>query len=441
MKKVLMIARAFPPFLPVGHSIRVVKFIRYLPELGWLPVVLTVDDQQEYETMRKVGSETLLSEIHPQVKIYRTAAGEPSLKFLENERIFGQQSWLTRVIVKILGGARRRVFRNLFLPDRYLAWLPFAVRRGRQIMRTDGIDVIFATCPPYSAVLVGACLKLLTDKPLVLDFRDDWIDTPWYCSKSAITRWIERRLEAWAVNNADKVILVTEWSQKAFRARYPSQPSDKFIFISNGCDLEDFIGLSSDKITSLNSKFTIVHAGSLNVSAVGGRSPAGVFQAIQKIRQELPELKEKINIKFAGDLPEEFRKLADEMGLSDVVQGLGHLPHADVLRLIQSADLLLAINYENWSTLIPGKIYEYWAVGGPPILLLSCPGAAANFVEQHSLGFAVDPSDVTGIEQAILTVYRQIVSGMPFRVSTAGIEVFDRQALSCKLVQVLSMVI
>jgi len=217
MKKVLMIARAFPPFRSVGHSIRVVKFIKYLPALGWLPVVLTVDDQKEYETMRKVGSETLLSEISPQVKIYRTTAGEPSLKFLEKEREFSQRNWLTRAIVKVLGGARRWSIRNILLPDRYYTWLPFTVRGGRQIVRSEGIDVIFATCPPHSVVLIGACLKLLTGTPLILDFRDDWIDTPWYHSKPALFRLIDRRLESLAVKAADKVILVTEWSQKAFR--------------------------------------------------------------------------------------------------------------------------------------------------------------------------------------------------------------------------------
>ena len=128
------------------------------------------------------------------------------------------------MIVKVLGGARRWAFRNIFLPDRYLTWLPFAVRRGRQIVRSEGIDVIFATCPPHSALLVGAVLKLLTGKPLILDFRDDWIGTPWYHSKPAIIRMIERRMESWVVKIADKVILVTEWSKKAFHERYPTEP-------------------------------------------------------------------------------------------------------------------------------------------------------------------------------------------------------------------------
>jgi len=179
----------------------------------------------------------------------------------------------------------------------------------------------------------------------------------------------------------------------------------------------------------------------LNVSKSWGRSPAGLFQAIQHILQQQPELAEKLSLVFAGDLPEEYRQLAEEMDLSGVIQELGYLPHDEVLLLTKSAGLLLAINYDGWSTLIPGKLYEYWAVGGPPILLLSCPGAAASFVEQHSLGLAVEPSNLTGIEQAILSVYHHSKTAAPLRVSTAGIEVYDRQALTRKLAQVLSMVI
>ena len=102
MRRVLMLAYVFPPFWSVGGSIRVVKFIKYLPALGWLPSVLTINDQKEYETMRKVGSDTLLPDIPQQVKIYRTFAGEPSLEFLEKEKRFGQRNWLAAVIVKVM---------------------------------------------------------------------------------------------------------------------------------------------------------------------------------------------------------------------------------------------------------------------------------------------------------------------------------------------------
>lgn len=143
-----MIAHVFPPFGSVGHSIRVVKFVKYLPALGWLPVVLTIDDQREYMDHRKQGSESLLSDIPKEVSIYRTATGEPSLEYLEKERKFGQWNWLTRVIVKVLGGARRWAFRNLLLPDWHVAWLPFALRWGQQIVRRGGNRCHLCHMPP-----------------------------------------------------------------------------------------------------------------------------------------------------------------------------------------------------------------------------------------------------------------------------------------------------
>ncbi len=439
-KKVLMVAHVFPPFRSVGHSIRVVKFVKYLPFFGWQPAVLTIDDGKEYEDYLKEGSESLLSEISPDIHIHRANAGEPSLDYLQKEKAFGQRNLLTALIVKILGGSRRWTFRNLALPDKRVVWLPFAVKLGLDVVKAEGVDVIFATCPPHSATMVGAFLKLLTGKPLVLDFRDDWIDTPWHQSMPSITQSVERRLERWVVGIADKVILVTEWSRSSFVKRYPSQPSDKFILIPNGCDLAEFTIEKPKMDAGRNSKFTIMHTGSLNDSNNWTRSPAGLFRALHQILAEQPDVAENIVIAFTGSLPEGHRRLAQELGLSGVVKELGFLPRDEWAQQMNASDLLLVINYDGFSTLIPGKIYEYWAIGGAPILLLGCPGAASDFIEEHNLGFTADPYDMEGIKQTILDVYRQSRTGSPLKIKADGIEAFDRRALTSRLAQVLSLV-
>lgn len=436
MKKVLIVSRAFPPFFPVGYSIRAAKFIKYLPALGWLPSVLTVDEDKEYETLRRVGSEALLSEIPEGVAIHRTYPGEPSVEYLEKEKRFGKKNRLAGLVAKLLGSARRWLFRSL-LPDRQLTWLPFAVQAGRRIIKQDRVNLIFATCPPFSDALIGACLKLLTGKRLVLDFRDDWIETPWYYSKPFPIRAVESLMERWAVSLADKVILVTEWSRKAFVARYPSQSAEKFIFIPNGCDLKDFEAVRAMK-APLNPKFRIVHAGSLNDSKLWARNPRGFFQAICRILEKQPQLAGRISLEFAGDFTGNHREMAREMRLSDMVVEHGHLKHADVLRLMKSADLLMAMNYEGFATLIPGKIYEYWAVGNAPILFLSCKGAGQELIEARDLGMTVAPDDVEGIERAIQTIFDRYASGKPVKVNPSGIEEYDRKALADKLARILS---
>jgi glycosyltransferase involved in cell wall biosynthesis len=440
VKKVLVIARVFPPFHPVGFSIRIVKFIKYLPASGWCPSVLTIKDGNEYEFDRRQGSATMLSEIPPEVSIYRTAAGEPSLELLRKVRAFGEQNWLTSLIIGVLGKVRRRICHRMFAPDHTVAWLPFAVAGGWKVLRREKIDVVLATCPPYSATLVGAWLKLLTGKSLLLDVRDDWIGTTEYYAKGLIRRRVESRMERWVVRVADKIVLTTEASRNSFLERYPDQPDHKFVVIPNGCDLEEFAALKSLMISRDHRKFTIVHAGSLIDSGPWTRSAAALFRAVRGIVEEEPAVADNLRLIFAGDFSPSHRRLADELGLAGVIEEKGYLSHDEVLRVMSSADLLVAIATEGRPTAIPGKIYEYWAVGGPPILLLSEAGAASELMEHYELGITVEPGNVLGIQEAILRVYRRSQSPTPLRVASAGIESHDRKALTSQLALLLSAV-
>ncbi|WP_119069584.1 glycosyltransferase [Aggregatilinea lenta] len=434
VKKVLMIAYVFPPFFSVGGSIRVVKFIKYLPGLGWLPRVLTIDDRHEYDTQRKQGSETLFPDIPDEVMIYRTSAGEPSVEFLERGRHAREKSKIAALAINTLRGMRNFARKYLLMPDEYLAWLPIAVRSGRNVIRRDNIDVIFATVPPHSVTLTASLLRWLTRKPLVLDYRDDWIDTPWFKNKPWFKRFIERRLEWWVVRSASRVILVTEYSRDEFIRRYPRQSKDKFVFIPNGVDLVDF-SAAKDIPTghAPGEDFTVVHAGLLSVAGGWHRNPRPLFTALKNLQVQHPELQGKLKMVFTGRLPETYQEMVREMGLSDTVQEVGHLPQPEFIKLLKGSDLLLTINYDGFATLIPGKIYEYWAIGGPSILLLSVPGAASELLDKYGLGLTASQHDADAIADAIYQVYQRREAGEPMHASLDGIEQYDRRTLAEKL--------
>ncbi|MDZ7796361.1 MAG: hypothetical protein U5N56_04640 [Candidatus Marinimicrobia bacterium] len=71
MKKVLIITYYWPPAGGPGVQ-RMLKFARYLPEFGWEPVILTVENG-EYPAR----DETLLSEVPGNIRVYRTRSFEP----------------------------------------------------------------------------------------------------------------------------------------------------------------------------------------------------------------------------------------------------------------------------------------------------------------------------------------------------------------------------
>lgn len=440
-RRVLMLAYVFPPFFSIGGSIRAVKFIKYLPSLGWLPTILTIDDTKEHESQLRQGSEELLADIPQDVRIRRTASGEPSVELLERGRKARERSKLAAMLVNSLRGIRSAMGRYLLIPDEQITWLPFALRLGLRIVSEERVDVLFATCPPHAVAVIASTLKKVSGKPLVLDFRDDWIDTPRYRQKPLFVQWVERRLERWAVTTADRVITVSEWSQREFLHRYGDQRKEKFVFIPNGCDLSDFVLNKGGLGNAVHPCFTIVHAGLLTDAEDWTRSPASLFRALARILDTCPEIAAKIDVVFTGHLPKSYRDMADSMGLTATVRESGHLAQDAFLKLMRGADLLLTINYDGFATLIPGKIYEYWAVGSAPILLLSCPGAAQELVERRGLGMAVAPSDVEGIMGCILSAYRRREAGDPMKIATSGIERYDRRRLAEELARTLDNVV
>ncbi len=71
MKKVLFITYFWPPSGKASLHWPL-KIIKYLPEFGWRPSVLTVKEDTFYQK-----DETLLKEISPDLKVVKTGTLEP----------------------------------------------------------------------------------------------------------------------------------------------------------------------------------------------------------------------------------------------------------------------------------------------------------------------------------------------------------------------------
>ena len=87
MKRVLIIAYHFPPARSAGIY-RPLKFAKYLPDLGWEPVILTVKNYSS-----EIQDKSLLAELSDNTKIYRAFSIE--LQRLENwafRKLFKRES-------------------------------------------------------------------------------------------------------------------------------------------------------------------------------------------------------------------------------------------------------------------------------------------------------------------------------------------------------------
>jgi hypothetical protein len=197
-------------------------------------------------------------------------------------------------------------------------------------------------------------------------------------------------------------------------------------------DLEDFPQPIIPNLSQSQTLFTIVHAGLLTVAQDWQRSPEAVFKAMTKIIEQEPEAGHQMRLIFTGSLPQIYRSRVAELGLKNVIE-TGYLPKPEFIKLLQHADVLLSINYAGFSTLVPGKIYEYWAVGGPPILSISSPGAAQQLIDRHNLGVSLDFDKEEKIASTLLDFYHRRQAGKPIRICREGIEAYGRHSLAKQL--------
>ncbi len=427
MKKVLLVCYYFPP-MGMGGTQRSAKFVKYLPAFDWEPIVLTVKDVKYYALDNTLlddvkGSEIIRTESLDPLRLLRrfgrSADAEP-----DNSSTSHQQS-------KILNFFNRFFISWCCLPDSKILWLPFLLIAALKKIQQHKIDIVYSSSPPHSAHLAGLILKLLKKIKLVVDFRDDWSGGESQPSPTRLHDFFNRLLEKMVLKSADAVISMCDpLTETLFRKSGRWQERDKFITLTNGYDSEDFVRLIHEPLAE---KFSITHCGSISKVS----DPEPFLRALAMLLAERPELTEKIQVKFIGtDLFGRLSWLINKYQLQDSISPVTYLSHAEALKkIMQSHVLLLSINKTSQEEIITSKVFEYLA-SGKSILLISKAGAVAKMINTLNRGTVVNPENIAGIKEAILSYYQNYENKrLPF-VDPLSDNQFDRKLITGQLAEV-----
>ena len=410
-KKILVIAYYFPPSNGAGVH-RTLRFVKFLPEFQWKPVVLTIkEDFYAFSQPIDLGT---YQKIPKEIKVYRTALLRPfvflikirdKIKGIKSQQISKSQEEKKQKIQNqkdLLYSLKNFIDNLLNTPDSEIGWLPFAIPKGLQLLRKENIKIIYTTSPPHSTHLIGLCLKILAFRPWVVDFRDPWARRPWGSeeNKKSLRYKFQIFLEKLVVRFADKVILNTESMRQEFRKYYSGYSPKKFITITNGFDPDDFIGIDIQSKKD-NNKFTITHAGSLYRK----RNPRLFLEAIAQLQKEGIIHSDNFQVNLVGKISEEFNveSLIQELNIEKLISLIPPVSHKESLLFLANSDILLIIQPETVLQ-IPGKIFEYIYLK-KPILALTGNGATAKLVTENGLGIVVNADNVEQIENGILELY------------------------------------
>ena len=422
MKKVLIITYYWPPS-GGGGVMRWLKMSKFLPELGWQPIIYTPENPDP-----SVIDKSLLKEIHPEIIELKTPIWEPYdfYRILTGKKSgtkfkagyiseASEGNWKSRLSVFIRG--------NLLIPDPRKFWIKPSVKYLSKYLKENPVDLIISTGPPHSMHLIALGLKRKYDIPWIADFRDPWTDIDFY-HKLKLTRLADKRhktLEKMVLLTADHVVTVSPGCAKDLE-RIAHR---KIEVIYNGFDPTDYDFVKSGK----DKTFTISHFGAFNKD----RNPASLWIALNQLSVANTDFRKLLRIQLIGQTDESIIKDINKNNLSENLVLQEHLPHQQGLEeLSKSQVLLLPLNdAPNVKGILPGKMYEYMALRRPILALGPTDADYAGILRETNAGIPLNFDDVKGIKETLQN-YFQLFQENKLEVESGAYEKYSRKNLAAK---------
>lgn len=423
MKKILIITYYWPPAGGPGVQ-RWLKFVKYLPDFGFQPIIYTPENPTY-----QMRDENLLSEIPENLQILRTPITEP-YKFAE---IFSKKHTQTIssgiIAEQDKQGALQKfllyIRGNFFVPDARILWKKPSVKFLKEFLLREKIETVITTGPPNSMHLIAMELKKTLPIKWVADFRDPWTKM-WYFDQLKLTNQTRKKhekLEQQVLQTADQVITTTKTVQQEFR-----QLTDKPVHvITNGYDLSP----ASEK--KRDSVFSLSHIGSF----FSLKNLSGLWQAIRELIDENDDFKKLFKLRLIGKNNPELTAELKRYDLWNHTEDLGYLSHSEVIEQQEkSSVLLIQYTHEEIKGIIPGKLFEYMRAGRPILGVGPKNWEVKKIIDETQTGHCFSFEEKDAIKSVLKTYFDAYLKD-DLQIEPVGIQQYHRRNLTGKLAELL----
>lgn len=420
--QVLLFSYYWPPSGGAGVQ-RWLKFCKYLPEFNIKPIVVTVDERYasypllDNSFLKDISSELQLikTKSFEPLNYYQKLSGRKQVPFagFANET---NENWKHEVSRFIRG--------NFFIPDARRGWNSYALKAGRELLAQQKISTIITTSPPHSSQLIG--LKLKEKYPLnwIADLRDPWTDIYYYkkMNHTFFARQLDLRYEREVLEQADKIVVVSEFIKNLFLEKSKAIDADKIYVIPNGYDEEDFTAKNSAR---KNDKILISYNGTLSADY-----PVKPF--IEAFSLVLNENKtQDITIQFTGSVSEDVQQYIKQT-IPDNCTFNPHVPHKESVSILLQSDILLLLipDVANNEGILTGKLFEYLASENPIICIGPKHGNAAAIIEQCKSGATFENNEIAEIAACLKVLILKLQKQESIKINNALNKQYSRKNLS-----------
>jgi len=422
-RRVLVIAYYWPPAGGSGVQ-RFLKFVKYLREYGWEPVVY-VPENADYPVL----DTKLLSDVPENLEVIKQPIWEPFTLY----KMFTGKGKNAKMSINLTTHDKKPGLKenislwirgNIFIPDAKTFWIKPSVNFLTEYLKKNPVEAMVTTAPPPSLQVIGLQLHRKLNIPWVADFRDPWTEIDYY-AELKLSAWADakhKRLEKEVLTEANVVVSVGPTMNEMFGRKVKRD----YEVITNGYDETDM-----QPNVALSKKFTLLHIGVL----LRGRNHPFLWKTLGELCKEFPDFAADLEIKLIGQL--DFR-VNDELAANGLTQNAfigSHIPHDKAVLEQQAAqvNMLFIDNIPTAKHELTGKFFEYMMVGRPILCIGPEDGDVAAIMERTQTGEVVGFDNSAKLRTVLLHYYHQFKQGT-LNGNTANTAEFSRKNLTGKLV-------
>jgi len=404
----------------MGGVQRTLKFAKYLLNYGWQPIVLTINPKKYFAIDESLLDEALQSGI----VIERTGNDKLNLSKI-----------VTRVPKERFRKLRSRIAQMFFVPDTKIFWKRKALKKIDAIWeKYGGFDLVFATAPPYTDFLIGQEVKRKYKIPLVIDYRDAWVDSPvlnFY--PTPFHRKANENLERKVIKDANIVITTNRRVKEMIIRRYENINYNDVKIFSHGYDDEDF-EIAKTKKLPLTNKMRVTYSGSFYT-----RNPKFYFNAIRNFFDKYPETLGKVEFLFLGIFTKELINLAKHLNILNSLNLPGYVNHSECVKYLLASDVLflLVSRGENEDAAMPGKVGGY--IGSRKNIIACIPdGVTKKLLEKYNAIKFIPEENSEMISKAIYDYFKLWEKNNMPVANEEMIRMYDRKSITGELAKELN---
>lgn len=335
-KNLLVITYHYPPD-PISNPYPTASWVKYLPEFGWEPIVLT----------RSLGA-MAASESERESNIYRVAERTSFPRLVSLRQRIPSSRWSFKLLNFLL-------INFLLYPDDKRGWFANAYERGLSLAMQEGISVLLSVGTPWTDHCVASALSKKLNIPWIADYRDPWTQrtSAPYRGKWLLHQGISLVIEKRVVSRSVCCLHASEvWAQQL------NTLINKRVFsLPNGYEHADFSQLLAQEQEPQGKPFTLAYVGTLHFPQQLKPFFEGFKGFVERFR--LSERDCRLHFVGTGEVPMLSKGFPS---LTKYVRHFSYTTKQDAIAYMARAHVLLLFQYEDTGW-YPTKVFEYLACG------------------------------------------------------------------------------